>query len=85
MTAYLRHNSDLSRQDQVQIVRSSIKGTAREVLLGYNVSESSSSKKIFKVLKQEFQKREKYAVNLHKLKQEEGEAKPLCITNTSLC
>jgi hypothetical protein len=32
MTAYLRHNSDLSRQDQVQIVRSSIKGTAHEVL-----------------------------------------------------
>ena len=73
MTAYLQFNSGLSRQDQVQIIRSSIKGTAREVLLGYNESELSSSKKIFKVIKQEFQKREKYAGNLHKLKQEEGE------------
>ncbi len=72
MTAYFRHNC-LSRQDQVQLIRSSIKGTAREVLLGYNESELSSSKKIFKVIKQEFQKREKYAGNLHKLKQEEGE------------
>jgi hypothetical protein len=70
MTAYLHHSSDLSRQDQVKIVRSSIKDIAREVLLGYNASELSSSKKIFKVLKQKFQKREKY---LHKFKQEEGE------------
>jgi hypothetical protein len=73
MTAYFRHNSGLTRQDQVQLIRSSIKGTPREVLLGYNESELSSSKKIFKVLRQEFQKREKYAGNLHKLKQEEGE------------
>ena len=73
MTAYFRHNSGLTRQAQVQLIRSAIKGTAREVLLGYNESELSSSKKIFKVLKQEFQKREKYAGNLHKLKQEEGE------------
>ncbi len=73
MTAYFRHNSGLTRQDQEQLIRSSIKGTALEVLLGYNESELSSSKKIFKVLKQEFQKREKYAGSQHKLKQEEVE------------
>jgi len=66
MTAYFRHNlfrplssqlmtaySGLTRQAQVQLIRSSIKGTAREILLGYNETELSSSKKIFKV----FQKR----------------------------
>jgi hypothetical protein len=56
MTAYLRHNSDFSRQDQVQIVRSSIKGTAREVLLGYNVSELSSSKKYSKYSNKNFKR-----------------------------
>jgi hypothetical protein len=56
MTAYFRHNSGLTRQDQEQLIRSSVKGTALEVLLGYNESELSSSKKIFKVLKQDFKK-----------------------------
>ncbi len=41
--------------------------------MGYSEQEVNSTKRIFKILKCEFQKREKSARNLHQLKQDNNE------------
>ena len=72
-TTHLQNHHYLNEQQQVLIVQSAIKAPARDVLLGYADIEMNILKKLFTILTKEFKNKEKYARNLHKLKQEDDE------------
>jgi hypothetical protein len=50
-----------------------VKGEVRDVMMEYTDEDVNSTKKIYKVLKREFKKREKSARSLHQLKQDTNE------------
>ena len=63
----------LSETDQVQLVISSVKGEARDIISGYSRKEKSSTKTLFRSLRNEFKRRAKHIDSLHQLKQEPQE------------
>jgi len=73
ISAYLEDHTTLSERQRVRLVQSALKGTAREVLLGYTDNELDTVQKLFHVLTAEFAKKEKYVRNLYKLKQDDDE------------
>ena len=73
METYLDHHYNLPEKRKWKIVQAGVKGEAKNVLMGYRDSEINTTKKIFKVLKQEFKRKEKCVVNLHQLKQDSNE------------
>ena len=73
MTTYLGQYGHLPEVQKAKLVQAGVKGEARDVIMGYSEQEVNSTKRIFKILKCEFQKREKSARNLHQLKQDNNE------------
>ncbi len=55
------------------LVLTGVKGEAQDVIMGYADQEVNTTRKIIKILKNKFKKREKSARNLHQLKQEANE------------
>ena len=62
-----------SSDGSVQLVISSVKGEARDIISGYSRKEKSSTKTLFRSLRKEFKRREKHIDSLHQLKQEPQE------------
>jgi hypothetical protein len=73
MTTYLGQYGHLPEVQKAKLVQAGVKGEARDVIMVYSEQEVNSAKRIFKILKCEFKKREKSARNLHQLKQDTNE------------
>jgi hypothetical protein len=73
MTTYLGKYGHLPEEQKAKLVQAGVKGEARDVIIGYSEQEVNSEKRIFKILKCEYKKREKSARNLHQLKQDTNE------------
>ena len=73
MKGYLEHHSHLSEQQKINMVQAGIKGPARDVLAGYSNEETNTLRKLFKIIRREFKRKERSVRNLHKLKQEDQE------------
>ena len=70
---YLEDYPHLPEHRKITIVRSAIKGPARDILRGYTANETTTLKQLYHILKKEFKKKEKCARSLYKIKQEELE------------
>ena len=70
---YLEDYTHLPEQRKITIVRSAIKGPARDILRGYTTTETTTLKQLYHILKKEFKKKEKYVRCLYKIKEDEQE------------
>ena len=59
MTIYLDHYHQFSESQKAKLVKTGVKGEARDVLMGYAEKELNSTGKIYKILKNEFKKARK--------------------------
>jgi len=73
MSTYLGQYQQLPELQKAKLVITGVKGEARDVIMGYADKEVNTTRKIIKILKNEFKKREKSVRNLHQLKQEVNE------------
>jgi predicted RNA-binding protein Jag len=73
MTTYLDHYHQLNESQIAKLVKTGVKGEARDVLIGHAGKQLNATGKIYKILKNKFKRREKSAKNLHQLKQEQTE------------
>ena len=70
MTAYLRYQVQLSEQERAHLILVGVKGTAKDVIMGYAEDETDSTEKVFQILRQEFKRHDKCAAGLYGIKQE---------------
>ena len=73
MTAYLQYQLHRSEQERARLILVGIKGTAKDVVMGYTEDETDTTEKVFRILKQEFKRHDKCAAGLYGIKQDSDE------------
>ena len=73
MTAYLQYQTHLSEPERARLILVGVKGTAKDVIMGYTTDETNTTEKVFRLLRQEFKRHDKCAAGLYGIKQESEE------------
>jgi hypothetical protein len=74
MEAYLScFHINITENQKSYLILSAVKGDAKDILLSYTIEQLNTVDKIFRVLMNEFKKREQCVVNLHQFKQDLNE------------